>query len=118
MPKDPLKVNFFKTSGGAEPVRDWLKDFSQADKKIIGADIRTVQIGWPLGMPLVRKMAKDLWEIRITVSDGIARIFLTIDSSGNILLLHGFVKKSQETPKHELDLAKERLKQSRSSKNG
>lgn len=118
MPKDPLQVNFFKTPGGAEPVRDWLKDFSQADKKTIGADIRTVQFGWPLGMPLIRKMDTDLWEIRINVSIGIARIFLTIDGSNNILLLHGFVKKSNKTPKQDLDLAKERLKQLRSSQNG
>lgn len=60
MPIPPLNVFFFKTDSGAEPVRDWLKAFSIADKKAIGADIRTVQIGWPLGMPLVRKMDTDL----------------------------------------------------------
>lgn len=114
MPKAPLKVNFFKTSNGSEPVKDWLKTFSQNDKKAIGADIRTVQIGWPLGMPLVRKMDSDLWEIRINVSMGIARIFLTFDSNKQILLLHGIVKKSQKTPKQDLALAKDRLKQSRS----
>lgn len=115
MQQDPLKVNFFKTPNGSEPVKDWLKTFNQSDKKVIGADIRTVQFGWPLGMPLVRKMEADLWEIRIDVSIGIARIFLTIDSNKQILLLHGIVKKSQKTPKQDLTLAKQRLKQSRSS---
>ena len=111
MPLQPLIVSFFKTDSGAEPVRDWLRSFSATDKQTIGADIRTVQVGWPLGMPLVRKMDADLWEIRISLASGIARLFFTV-SSNTMLLLHGFIKKSQATPKSELELAKNRLKQS------
>lgn len=113
-PFQTLNVIFFKTQTGSEPVKEWLKTLSTADKKAIGGDIRTVQIGWPLGMPLVRKMEADLWEIRITMPDGIARIFFTVNGN-TMLLLHGFIKKSQATPKRELALAKERLKQSRRS---
>ncbi len=112
MPIQPLIVLFFKTEGGTEPVHDWLRLLSASDKKTIGADIRTVQVGWPLGMPLVRKMDTDLWEIRINLASGIARLFITV-SGNTLLLLHGFIKKSQTTPKHELELAKNRLKQSR-----
>ncbi len=111
MPLQPLIVSFFKTASGAEPVRDWLRSFSATDRQTMGADIRTVQIGWPLGMPLVRKMDADLWEIRISLVSGIARIFFTV-SGNTMLLLHGFIKKSQATPKSELELAKSRLKQS------
>ncbi len=114
MPIPPLDVLFFKTDSGTEPVREWLKEFAAIDKKAIGEDIRTVQIGWPLGMPLVRKMDTDLWEIRIHISYGIARILFTV-SGNTMLLLHGFVKKSQNTPKDDLNLAKQRLKQSRRS---
>lgn len=114
MPPQPLMVLFFKTDSGTEPVLDWLRSFSSKDRQIIGADIRTVQIGWPLGMPLVRKMDADLWEIRIRLEQSIARLFFTV-SSNTLLLLHGFVKKSQATPKSELELAKSRLKQSRRS---
>lgn len=89
-----LNVIFFKTHTGAEPVREWLNSLSSAHKKAIGEDIRTVQIGWPLGMPLVRKMETDLWEIRINIPNGIARIFFTLDEN-TIFLLHGFIKKSQ-----------------------
>lgn len=113
MPPQPLTVLFFKNSNGTEPVREWLKAFPTIDKKAIGADLRTVQIGWPIGMPLVRKMANDLWEIRVTISTGIARIFFTVNGN-TMLLLHGFVKKSKATPKPDLELAKQRLKQSRS----
>jgi hypothetical protein len=44
---------FYKTESGAEPVREWLKELTKTDKKTIGEDMRTVQMGWPLGMPLV-----------------------------------------------------------------
>ena len=71
-----LDVVFFKTLSNSEPVKEWLKEFSTIDKKIIGSDIRTVQIGWPLGMPLVRKIAPSLWEIRSIIPDGIVRVFL------------------------------------------
>ena len=80
------------------------------DKKTLGADIKTVQFGFPIGMPLVRKMDKDLWEVRSHVSNGIARILFTIDGS-LMILLHGFIKKSQATPKSDLELSKQRLKQ-------
>ena len=60
-----LEVRFFKTDGGTEPVRDWLQGLSATDRKTIGEDIKTVQFGWPLGMPLVRKMDKGLWEVRV-----------------------------------------------------
>lgn len=74
--------------------------------------MKTVQMGWPLGMPLVRKMGRDLWEIRIHLHRRIARIMFTVDGS-DMVLLHGFIKKSQATPEDDLDLAKARLRQLR-----
>ena len=56
-----LIVAFFKTALGTEPVREWLQALDAIDRKIMGEDIKTVQYGWPLGMPLVRKMAAHLW---------------------------------------------------------
>lgn len=104
-----LEVRFFKTDAGAEPVRDWLRELSATDRKTIGEDIKTVQFGWPLGMPLVRKMEKDLWEIRIHLDGRIARVLFTVSSS-KIVLLHGFIKKSQATPLPDLKLAKDRMR--------
>ena len=109
-----LDVCFFATGSGAEPVRDWLKELPAADRRTIGEDIKTVQFGWPLGMPLVRKMDKDLWEVRIQLSGRIARVLFTVVGSV-MVLLHGFIKKSQATPAGDLDLAKSRLKQLRNS---
>lgn len=104
-----LSVNFYRTESGSEPVRDWLKGLPAADKKTIGEDIKTVQYGWPLGMPLVRKMAPNLWEVRINLQNRIARVLFTVQGK-SMVLLHGFIKKSQETPKEELAIAKSRLK--------
>lgn len=105
-----LSVRFFRTDKGNEPVRQWLRDLEPEDRKIIGEDVKTVQFGWPLGMPLVRKMARDLWEIRITLSQRIARVLFTV-ADARMILLHGFIKKSQATPQPDLDLAKDRLRQ-------
>lgn len=103
-----LMVNFYRTEAGNEPVRDWLKELPRDDKRIIGEDIKTAQLGWPLGMPLIRKMEKNLWEVRSSLSDGIARVFFTVDGS-QMILLHGFIKKSNKTPQNELNTATTRL---------
>lgn len=104
-----LEVRFFRTDSGTEPVRDWLRELSANDRKTIGEDIKTVQFGWPLGMPLVRKMDKDLWEVRIHLENRIARVLFTV-ANGTIVLLHGFIKKSQITPQPDLKLATERMR--------
>jgi hypothetical protein len=62
-----LTVRFFATDVGNEPVREWIKLLDAKDRRTVGEDVKTVQIGWPMGMPLVRKMGKDLFEVRITL---------------------------------------------------
>ena len=104
-----LSVVFFRLDSGTEPVREWLRKLTVEDRKTIGVDIKTVQHGWPLGMPLVRKMEPGLWEVRCDIADGIARVLFTA-KAGQMVLLHGFVKKSQKTPDNELKTARNRLK--------
>ncbi len=110
VPSTTLHVRFFKTSQGHEPVREWLQDLPAAERRAIGEDLRTVQLGWPLGMPLVRKLAPGLWEVRVKLKDRIARIVFTVEA-GDAVLLHGFIKKSQKTPPTELATAHERKRQ-------
>ena len=106
----PLKVVFFKTDAGNEPVRDWLKELSKEDCKVIGTDILTVQYAWPVGKPLVDHLGDGLWEVRSRLDNRIARtLFAMVDQE--IVLLHGFIKKQQKTPADELELAKKRKKQ-------
>lgn len=108
-----LQVYFYKSAAGDEPVRDWLKGLSRNDRKAIGEDIKTVQLGWPLGMPLVRKLGPGLWEVRSKLEHRIARVFFTVDQK-TLVLLHGFIKKSEKTPASDLNLAKKRLANLRS----
>ncbi len=106
--KYKLQVVFYKSDSGNEPVRDWLKKLDKEDRKIVGTDIKTVQFGWPLGMPLVRKIEKGLWEVRIQLDSRIARILFTVHSN-LMVLLHGFIKKSQKLPTNDLKIAKQRI---------
>jgi phage-related protein len=106
--KGPLQAVFFETESGNQPVRDFILGLTREDRKEIGSDIFTVQKGFPLGLPLVEKLDIDLWEIRSHISEGICRIFFTIHQE-TIILLHGFVKKSQKIPLKEIKTAKGRL---------
>jgi phage-related protein len=105
-----LTVVFFRGGSGTEPVRRWLRSLSDPHKKAIGEDIKTVQFGWPLGMPLVEKLGPYLWEVRTEVPDGIARVLFSVDGH-MMILLHGFIKKTRKIPKKELNTAKSRLRQ-------
>ena len=109
-----LTVRFFRESTGSEPVRDWLKRLPVEEKREIGSDIKTVQFGWPIGMPVVDHIDGDVWEVRTRLSTRIARVLFVLE--GNVMvLLHGFIKKERQTPKADLDIAKQRLKKLRSS---
>jgi phage-related protein len=103
-----LEARFFRTTAGTEPVREWLKSLEQVDRKSIGEDIKTVQFGWPLGMPLVRKLETNLWEVRSNLKDRIARVVFTVHDN-TMILLHGFIKKAQKTPATDLNMARKRL---------
>ena len=104
-----LDVYFFETETNKEPVREWLQLLTSRDKKIIGEDIKTVQFGWPLGMPLVRHIDGDIWEVRSTLSGGIARVLFVLEGKV-MILIHAFIKKQQKTPKSDINLARARIK--------
>lgn len=106
-----LPVAFYKMTSGREPVREWLKELPLADKQRIGEDLKTVEFGWPVGMPLCRGMGEGLWEVRSDVSNGrTARVLFCI-ADGYIVLLHGFIKKTPKTPNSDLALARQRMKE-------
>ncbi len=103
-----IPVNFYRSDTGREPVRDWLKDLGRPDTLVIGEDIRVVQMGWPLGLPACRPMGDGLYEIRSSLPNGrIARVLFCFHKN-TIVLLHGFIKKTEKTPVGDLRLAKER----------
>jgi phage-related protein len=99
---------FFRTEAGGEPLREWLKSLpSPEDRKLIGGDIKTVEFGWPVGMPVCRSLGGGVCEIRTHLTqDRIARVLFYIDAKGRMVLLHGFIKKTQKTPPNDLELAR------------
>lgn len=103
-----LNIIFFKLASGEEPVRKWLKEHDPVDRQTIGRDLKTLQFGWPIGMPLVRLIDNGIWELRTSLINRTARV-LFVANDGTIVLLHAFIKKQQTTPVTELRLAKVRL---------
>jgi phage-related protein len=98
---------FYRTEAGGEPVRDWLKGLSSEDRKRIGEDIKTLEFGWPIGMPVCRPIGGGIYEVRSSLAQNrIARVLFYIDKKGRMILLHGFIKKTQRTPDEDLDLAR------------
>ena len=110
VPRKIISVDFYKQANGKEPVREWLKSLKKAERRIIGEDIKMVQEGWPLGMPLVGNLGKGLWEVRSTLTNTIARV-LFIMHGGQMVLLHGFIKKTQKTSPQDLEMGLKRAKE-------
>ena len=104
-----VEVNFYSEQNGNEPVRKWLKQLDKETRTIIGEDLKKVQYRWPLGMPLVGYLTQGLWELRSTLPNRIARIIFMMHDN-KIVLLHGFIKKKEQTPEGDLSIALERSK--------
>src|SRR5262245_54937811 len=106
-----VPVRFYSTETGREPVLEWLRALDRVDRRAIGLDLMRVQYGWPIGMPLVRSLKDGLWEVRSTLpSQRIARLMLCFHDQ-TLVVLHGFIKKTQKTPADDLALAKRRMKE-------
>ena len=106
-----IPVVFYRTANGVEPVRDWLRSLPDDDRRKIGIDLATVQVGWPIGMPMCRPLGGGLWEVRSSLpSRRIARILFFVHE-GRLGVVHGFIKKTQKTPQDDIELARKRMKE-------
>ena len=106
-----VPVRFYRSAAGREPVLEWLRGLDREDRRAIGLDLMRVQFGWPIGMPLVRSLKGSLWEVRTPLpSQKTARLILCFHQK-TLIVLHGFIKKSQKTPAEDLELAKRRMKE-------
>lgn len=98
---------FFRTESGGEPVREWLKSLLLEDRKRIGEDVKTVEFGWPIGMPVCRPVGDGIYEVRSKLMQNrIARVLFYVDRRSRMVLLHGFIKKTQKTSDDDLQLAR------------
>ena len=105
-----LNAVFYRSRSGVEPVCDWLKGLPKADRKAIGEDIAYVQYKWPIGKPRIDHLRGPVWEVRTRLDNRIARTLFAV-ARRQMVLLHGFIKKTQRTPGEEIDLAIKRFKE-------
>jgi phage-related protein len=107
-PAKKIQARFYESASGRKPVREWLLELPVDDRRIVGHDIQTVEFGWPVGMPACRPLGGGLWEVRSHLGDGrIGRVLFCM-AHGEMVLLHAFIKKTQKTPKDDIDLALKR----------
>ncbi len=105
-----LNAIFYRSRAGNEPVREWLKNLPKPDRKSIGEDIAYVQFKWPIGKPRIDHLHGAVWEVRTSLGNRIARTLFAVEGS-TMILLHGFIKKTQKTPASEIALAERRFKE-------
>jgi phage-related protein len=104
-------ARFYRSETGREYVRDWLLELSKEDRKIIGEDIKTVELGWPIGMPTCRPMGDGLFEVRSNLTGKrISRVLFMV-TEGNMVLLHALIKKTNKTPPDDLGVARRRRRE-------
>lgn len=107
-PKRAINAEFYQTDAGGEPVREFLrKQLTPAERTAVGKDIRTVEYGWPVGMPVCKDLKNGLLEVRTELDRKICRILFAIYGS-RMILFHGFIKKSQSTPGADMITALDR----------
>jgi phage-related protein len=103
-----IPVVFYRTASGTEVVKEWLRKLDEEARSAIGQDLMRVQYRWPVGMPLCRPLGDKLWELRSSLpGNRIARMIFSV-AGDRIVVLHGFIKKTQKTPTEDLALARRR----------
>lgn len=106
-------VYFYQTSNGRPVLLEWLRAFDKSDRAILGFDLKRVQLGFPMGLPLCRSLGGGLWEVRSSLGGNreVRMIFFHDPEHQALVVVHGFVKKSQKTPKSEIDIAIRRMRE-------
>lgn len=111
MADDKIPLVFFATAAGTEPVREWLRDLPEDDRRAVEQDLMRLQWRWPVGMPLCRSLGRGLWEVRSSLpSERIARVIFCQHGAA-LVALHGFIKKTQKTPAGDMELARSRMQE-------
>jgi len=105
-----LEAVFFRSESGREPVREWLKSLRKDERTAIGEDIAYIQFKWPIGKPRVDHLRGGVWEVRTSLTNRIARTLFAVEAR-QMVLLHGFIKKTEQTPNDDIELAEKRFKE-------
>lgn len=101
------KIDFFNAAV-REEILDWPDGILASFTRITE---RMLEFGPNLGLPYTKSFGKGLFEIRARGPEGIGRAFFCMQVNRRIVILNGFIKKSQTTPESEIQLARKRMKE-------
>lgn len=105
-----FKVVFFAENSGNQPVKEWLQELELDDQRKVGKSALMLQERWPMvSAPLVKSLGNGFFELRINLKNKIARVIFVVQDK-DIILLNGFIKKTQKTPINEIEVAVNRLR--------
>ncbi len=106
-------TRFYETPSGRPVILEWLRSFDKPDRAILGFDLERVQLGFPMGLPLCRSLGGGLWEVRSSLGGNreVRMIFFHETEQKMLVVVHGFIKKSQKTPKADIEIASRRMKE-------
>ena len=100
---------FYRLPSGRMPVHEWLRNMDKVDRHAIGWELKRMEYGWPMGMPICRPLGDGLFELRCSISQHrTVRVLFSVDRMQRMVLLHGFIKKTQKTPLQDMRLARQR----------
>ena len=107
-------VDYYRQASGRCPVREWLLELAAGTRAEVMLTIELLERhGLELGMPFVKPVDGKLYELRAKDENGIYRVFYFAHTGRRFVLLHGFTKKTQQTPRKEIEIAKKRMKEVR-----
>jgi phage-related protein len=99
-------IILYEKADGTKPVKEFLDKLPEKHHAKALRDIDVLEkYGTALTEPHVKHIKGKLWELRIKSASDISRVFYFVHIGKNIVLLHGFVKKTQKTPNKEIETA-------------
>ncbi len=103
-------IVFYTTAEGAEPVRAFLAGLDAKTQIRFAWSIEQLRVrNTQAGEPLVKHIEGKIWELRRASSGNIYRVMYFFFTGRRIVLLHGFQKKTQKTPRSEIEIAETRM---------
>lgn len=108
-----INIEFYTTADGKEVVADFLDSLYRQNSKLHAKSLREFDLlascGTELREPHVKHIEGEIWELRVKFSTDITRLFYFVWQNDTAVILHGFVKKTQKTPRAEITIANKRL---------
>lgn len=106
------KINYYHSHTHRSPIKEWIDALDNEPKAEVFKVFEMLKkYGTDLGLPFVRPLENKIYEVRAKDRSGIYRVLYFAHTDKTFVMLHGFQKKTQATPRKELDIALKRMKE-------